>query len=60
MIQAKVKGREPKLKEEERPQEADVIDLMERLQRSLSAGNAKSGRTGRKNENESENIKHET
>jgi DNA end-binding protein Ku len=38
LIHAKVKGRKPKLKEEERPQEAEVIDLMERLRRSLAAG----------------------
>jgi DNA end-binding protein Ku len=37
VIRAKIKGRKPKLKEEERPQEAEVIDLMERLQRSLAA-----------------------
>lgn len=37
IIHAKVKGRKPRLKEEERPQEAEVIDLMERLQQSLAA-----------------------
>lgn len=37
VIHAKLKGRKPKLTEEERPQEAEVIDLMERLQRSLAA-----------------------
>lgn len=42
LIQAKLKGRKPKLKEEVRPQEAEVIDLMERLQRSLAAGKARS------------------
>jgi DNA end-binding protein Ku len=40
VIQAKMKGRKPKLKEEERPHEAEVIDLMERLQKSLAAGRA--------------------
>lgn len=38
VIHAKIKGRKPKLKEEERPQEAEVIDLMERLKKSLAAG----------------------
>ena len=38
VIQAKMKGRKPKLKEEQRPHEAEVIDLMERLQKSLAAG----------------------
>jgi DNA end-binding protein Ku len=38
VIHAKIKGRKPKLREEERPQDAEVIDLMERLQRSLAAG----------------------
>jgi len=37
VIQAKIKGRKPRLKEEDRPQEAEVIDLMERLQKSLAA-----------------------
>jgi DNA end-binding protein Ku len=45
LIHAKLKGRKPRLKEEERPQEADVIDLMERLQRSLAAGKARSTAT---------------
>lgn len=45
VIQAKVKGRKPKLTEEERPQEAEVIDLMERLQRSLAASKGGSKRT---------------
>jgi DNA end-binding protein Ku len=40
VIHAKIKGRKPKLKEEERPHEAEVVDLMERLQRSLAAGRA--------------------
>lgn len=37
VIHAKIKGRKPKLKEDTRPQEAEVIDLMERLQKSLAA-----------------------
>jgi DNA end-binding protein Ku len=35
VIQAKLKGRKPKLKERETPQQADVIDLMARLRASL-------------------------
>jgi DNA end-binding protein Ku len=35
LIQAKLKGRKPKLKERETPQQADVIDLMARLRASL-------------------------
>lgn len=47
VIQAKIKGRKPRLKEEERPKEAEVIDLMERLQKSLAAtrGGARKTRT---------------
>ncbi|HSL23988.1 MAG TPA: hypothetical protein VK886_20815 [Vicinamibacterales bacterium] len=37
VIHAKIKERKPRLKEAERPQEADVIDLMDRLQKSLAA-----------------------
>jgi DNA end-binding protein Ku len=35
LIQAKLKGRKPRLKERETPQQADVIDLMARLRASL-------------------------
>jgi DNA end-binding protein Ku len=45
VIHAKVKGRKPKLKEEERPQEAEVIDLMQRLQQSLAAGRGAARKT---------------
>jgi DNA end-binding protein Ku len=45
VIHAKVKGRKPKLTEEERPQDAEVIDLMERLQRSLAASKAGARKT---------------
>lgn len=39
IIQAKLKGREPKLTEPVEPQQAEVVDLMERLRQSLqSAG----------------------
>jgi DNA end-binding protein Ku len=48
VIQAKVKGRKPRLKQEERPQDANVIDLMERLQRSLAAGKERSKSRGQK------------
>ncbi len=43
VIHAKLKGRRPKLKEEARPQEAEVIDLMERLQKSLAQGRSGQG-----------------
>jgi DNA end-binding protein Ku len=35
LIQAKLKGKKPRLKERETPQQAEVIDLMERLRASL-------------------------
>jgi len=35
IIQAKLKGKKPRLKERETPQTADVVDLMERLRASL-------------------------
>jgi DNA end-binding protein Ku len=42
VIQAKLKGREPQLEAEEAPQDAQVVDLMERLKASLAArGGAK-------------------
>jgi len=37
IIRARMKGKEPKLVEEVEPQQADVVDLMERLRRSLEA-----------------------
>ncbi len=40
IIQAKVKGVEPKLTEEVEPKQAEVIDLMERLRKSLGAAKA--------------------
>lgn len=45
VIHAKIKGRKPTLKEEQRPHEAEVVDLMERLQRSLAAGRAGAKKT---------------
>jgi len=42
VIQAKMKGRKPRLQERETPQSADVVDLMARLRASLEAkGTAK-------------------
>ena len=42
IIQAKLKGREPKLTEAVEPQQAEVVDLMERLRQSLQgAGTAR-------------------
>jgi len=38
VIKAKLKGKEPKLEAEEEPREAAVVDLMERLRRSLEGG----------------------
>ena len=40
IIQAKVKGKEPRLTDEVEPKQAEVIDLMERLRRSLGAAPA--------------------
>jgi DNA end-binding protein Ku len=44
LIQAKLKGRKPKLVEREVPRQADVVDLMERLRASLE-GQTKTGKT---------------
>jgi len=41
IIQAKIKGRTPKLKERETPREAAVVDLMERLRASLEGKKGK-------------------
>ena len=41
VIRAKMKGREAKLEAPEEKQSADVVDLMERLRRSLEGGKAK-------------------
>jgi DNA end-binding protein Ku len=43
VIQAKLKGRKPKLQERETPQSADVVDLMARLRASLEGKAAKAG-----------------
>jgi DNA end-binding protein Ku len=40
VIQAKLKGRKPRLQERETPQSADVVDLMARLRASLEAKGA--------------------
>jgi DNA end-binding protein Ku len=45
LIQAKLKGKKPRLQERETPQQADVIDLMARLRASLEG---KGGGTGTK------------
>lgn len=45
LIQAKLKGKKPRLKERETPQQADVVDLMARLRASLEG---KGGGTGQK------------
>jgi DNA end-binding protein Ku len=53
LIQAKIKGRKPKLVERDVPRQADVVDLMERLRASLEnkstktrKGHSGRGRTG--------------
>jgi DNA end-binding protein Ku len=49
VIKAKMKGKEAHLKVEEEPREAEVVDLMERLRRSLEGGGSKPrARTRRK------------
>ena len=45
VIQAKLKGRKPRLQERETPQSADVVDLMARLRASLEGKGAKSAKT---------------
>jgi DNA end-binding protein Ku len=49
VIQAKLKGRKPRLEERETPQSADVVDLMARLRASLEGkgGKAKAAKAGR-------------
>ena len=44
VINAKMKGRKPRLQERETPQSADVVDLMARLRASLESTGAASGR----------------
>lgn len=48
VIQAKLKGRKPKLKERETPQGAEVVDLMARLRASLEGKGAGAKAAGRK------------
>jgi DNA end-binding protein Ku len=49
VIQAKLKGRKPRLQERETPQSADVVDLMARLRASLEGkGGAAGARKGKK------------
>ena len=49
VIQAKLKGRKPRLEERETPQSADVVDLMARLRASLEGkgGKARAAKAGR-------------
>ena len=47
IIKGKLKGKTPRLKERETPQQAEVIDLMARLRASLE-GTARKGKTARK------------
>ena len=44
VIQAKLKGRKPRLEERDTPQSADVVDLMARLRASLEGKGATSGK----------------
>ncbi len=48
IIKAKMKGKTVALKSEEEPRQAEVIDLMERLRRSLAQRGAAPARSGRK------------
>jgi DNA end-binding protein Ku len=45
VIQAKLKGRKPRLQSRETPQSADVVDLMARLRASLESKSAARGKT---------------
>jgi DNA end-binding protein Ku len=47
VIQAKLKGRKPRLQERETPQSADVVDLMARLRASLEGKAGTAGKAGR-------------
>jgi non-homologous end joining protein Ku len=47
VIQAKLKGRKPRLEERETPQSADVVDLMARLRASLEGKGGKAARAGK-------------
>jgi DNA end-binding protein Ku len=48
VIQAKLKGRRPKLQERETPQSAEVVDLMARLRASLESKGSARGKAGAK------------
>jgi DNA end-binding protein Ku len=49
IIKAKMKGRQPKLEEDVEPRSAEVVDLMERLRKSLEGtGTRKQARSGAK------------
>lgn len=47
VIKGKLKGKAPRLKERETPQQADVIDLMARLRASLEGRAEKGSRAGK-------------
>jgi DNA end-binding protein Ku len=48
IIKAKLKGRTPRLEAEPEPQQAEVVDLMERLRKSLQAAGRKPARAAAK------------
>jgi DNA end-binding protein Ku len=47
IIRARVKGKQPKLVEQVEPRQAEVVDLMERLRRSLEASGGAARKTAR-------------
>jgi DNA end-binding protein Ku len=59
VIQAKLKGRKPRLKEQETPRDANVVDLMERLRASLEGTKEKKAgarQRSRKSENRKRRV----
>ena len=48
IIKARLKGKTPKLEEHEEPRQAEVVDLMERLRRSLEGASAQGQRGAKK------------
>jgi DNA end-binding protein Ku len=63
VIRAKMKGKKPHLTAEVEPQSAEVIDLMERLRRSLEGGGARKGatkKTGKKTKAAAKSAKKRT
>jgi DNA end-binding protein Ku len=57
VIQAKLKGRKPKLKERETPQGAEVVDLMARLRASLEGKGGGGRAAGRKRTGKSKSTR---